>query len=307
MPWCFSWRRSCRCTSSGSRPSSSTFSLALYALFLWCYKEVAADRLIARGSTFLLGAASDYARGGARRRADLLEADARAAVLPDDRARRRTPPVAARYRDGDRVHGRGGRSFPPTPRSPASSTTRAAIARPSTARTGFPVRERSRDLREHRARARTRRGDGRRRARERALAHRVPSQPRLFRRRPFERAGAVLLPRRPQRAAVPPPRAAPALAVARRRDDRRLGAGDDPRVAVHVFGRRRAGRQSLFPELLSAVSAADAAAGGPRAARRSRSRSARCSPRRSSSIRFTRRSIPASTSSRDRCAGCRSS
>lgn len=41
-------------------PELFNFSLALYALFLWSYKEVAADRLIARGSGFLLGAASDY-------------------------------------------------------------------------------------------------------------------------------------------------------------------------------------------------------------------------------------------------------
>ncbi len=41
-------------------PELFNFSLALYALFLWCYKEAAADRLIARGSTFLHGAGSDY-------------------------------------------------------------------------------------------------------------------------------------------------------------------------------------------------------------------------------------------------------
>jgi hypothetical protein len=41
-------------------PELFNFSLALYALFLWCYKEVAADRLAARGSRFLLGAGSDY-------------------------------------------------------------------------------------------------------------------------------------------------------------------------------------------------------------------------------------------------------
>ena len=40
-------------------PELFNFSLVLYALFLWCYKEVAADRLSAAGSTFLLGARSD--------------------------------------------------------------------------------------------------------------------------------------------------------------------------------------------------------------------------------------------------------
>jgi hypothetical protein len=40
-------------------PELFNFSLALYALFFWCYKEVAGDRLTAGGTRFLLGARSD--------------------------------------------------------------------------------------------------------------------------------------------------------------------------------------------------------------------------------------------------------
>jgi hypothetical protein len=42
-------------------PELLNFSLVLYALFFWAYKEVAADRLAAKNSAFLLTARSDYA------------------------------------------------------------------------------------------------------------------------------------------------------------------------------------------------------------------------------------------------------
>src|SRR5205807_7926337 len=44
-------------------PELFNFSLALYALFFWSYKEVAADRLAAAGSRFLASEQSDSVAG----------------------------------------------------------------------------------------------------------------------------------------------------------------------------------------------------------------------------------------------------
>ena len=80
-------------------PELFNFSLVLYAVFFWAYKEVAGDRLArTRRSRILTGPASDYIAAllvGAR---DVLEAAAPARARADGAARGAPPPVDTRRR-----------------------------------------------------------------------------------------------------------------------------------------------------------------------------------------------------------------
>ena len=184
-------------------PELFNFSLTLYALFLWSYKEVAADRPAARWRAFLRGSGSDYAGGGARRHPDVFQADPRAAHVSRCRAGARPAPVAARVADGRRAGGCV---------AGACSSANAAITgefnyqggdrKTFYSSIGFPFandRETFENIGPVRGREGVLLGDI---LVNRAYADGVPPQPGLFRGRPFQRVGAVLFSGRRERAAV---------------------------------------------------------------------------------------------------------
>ena len=239
-------------------PELFNFSLVLYAVFFWAYKEVAGEathRTCMHAHSLRSGIRLRC--GGAARTGDVLQAATRAGPRADSPARRTQAAVGARSRSPRDMWSRECVVIRGQCRHHGRVQLPGRRSKDLLLLHRISVCEHLGDLRQHRPGARARRSHGWRRAGQHALRHRSSSQPVVLPLRPQRRSPAVLLSGHPCGDPVSVLEAEASVAVARARDNRRPRGDARLRVAVHMERGRWARRQPLLPAVLCALSGAD--------------------------------------------------